>query len=306
MLHIKAFNPEGEEAGLKGCTADVFIFNDDAFGRIDSYQRLETGPDGTIDVASRKGRKTAVVICNPQYSDYDWNSISSLESISGLRCDLRREDPDAPLMCGVMKIDASDDSEFAMQVSPLLSEIFIRSVRCDFSGRPYSGCLLENAHAYLANINSVAGIMDTSIPYPAAPVNTDGLPDESDRILAHPDMVHAVFGTGIGHETVYPDIRLYCYPNNSTEDTAGNPFTRLVIAGDIDGRRYYYPLDINHGQFGDTGGLTGIGRNCRYVFDIVLRQTGVTDPTIPVSGETAVISGTVEPWDKRPESGISF
>ena len=53
-------------------------------------------------------------------------------------------------------------------------------------------------------------------------------------------------------------------------------------------------------------GHSGIGRNCRYVFDIVIRQTGVTDPSIPVSGETVVINGMIEPWNVLPETEIGF
>lgn len=291
---------------LHGCTADVFMFNDDVLQRIDAYQRVEIGRDNSLDAASREGRKIAVIICNPQQENYDWNSISSFESISEIYSDLRMEDPERPLMSGVMQVNTDNGPEFSMDVSPLLSEIHVRSIRCDFSGRPYAGSLLENPHIYLANVNSMAAILDSDISGPASPVNTDGYPHESDRCMKHPEMVHVALDTGIGSETVYPAASLYCYPNSSNEDSAGTPFTRLVISGEINGKKYYYPMNINRGEFGYIEGCPGIGRNCRYVFDIVLKKTGVTDPTVPVSGETVSMSGLIRPWDTLPEDMIRF
>lgn len=304
-LHVKAEHVQTATA-FKGNNMDIFIFNDDALRKIDSYQRTDAGDGMTVDAASRKGPKIVTAIVNPQAESYEWNSISSFESVAGLYADLRMENPDSPLMSGMMHIMADDDSEYCMHVEPVLSEIYVRSIKCDFSGRPYSHAVMENACAYLSNINSLATVISDGDFTPAAPVNTDGYPYESMNSMLHPGMVYAEFGTDIGHDVLKPEIRLYCYPNSSEEDTAGTPFTRLVIAGDIEGNRYYYPIDINNGEFVMETGHSGIGRNCRYVFDIVIRQTGVTDPSIPVSGETVVINGMIEPWNVLPETEIGF
>ena len=166
--------------------------------------------------------------------------------------------------------------------------------------------MLKNASVYLTNVNAIAGIMDDEECMPSAPINTDGYPDESSECLEHPEMLYAEFGQDIGMETLEPGIRLFCYPNSSEKDTAGSPFTRLVIAGDIGGHRYYYPVNINQGEFGITAGHSGIRRNCRYIFDIVITKTGVSDPCVPVSGETVSINGNIEPWSERPATNIEF
>lgn len=303
-LYLKS-SPDGD-TGLAGMEADVFFYNNDALGRIDSYQRLTIGQDNFLDAASRKGHKTAAVICNPQEAGYDWGAVSSLESLYGLYADLKKEKPGALLMCGIMELDTADDGRFDMDVHPLCSEIRLRSIRCDFSGRSYSGSRLENVHVYLSNINSMAKIFHSGDDMPVSPVNTDGLYHESDRTFTCPEIVHAKIREGVGSETAYPGIRLFCYPNSSTEDSAGSPFTRLVVSGEIDGKRYYYPLNINQDGYGKAEGPCGIGRNCCYTFDIVLRQTGVTDPTLPVSGEMVEIYGTVKAWDVKNENEICF
>ena len=303
-LHINTGRKTASEADGDH-PVDIFIYNDDGLGRIDSYQRLCAGEDNMVAAASRKGKKIVVAVSNPQQDSYDWNSISSFETIGKMHADLRMEDPGSPLMSGVARIDAADNGRFEVTVQPVLSEIYIRSIRCDFSGRPYSSAVLKNASAYLSNVNSLAGIIPDGDLTPTAPLNTDGLPHDSYRSLEHPEMVYAEFEEDIGPAAVYPEIRLYCYPNSSEKDSAGTPFTRLVIAGDIDGKRYYYPININKGEFGAVEGAGGIGRNCRYVFDITIRQTGSADPTVPVSAETADISASVLPWDVA-ESEIGY
>lgn len=294
------FSPAG------GKTVDIFIFNDNALKRMDSYQRLEAGEDMTVAAASRKGDKIVVAIANPQQDEYEWSTVSSFETISGMYADLRREDPSSPMMTGVMRMEAADDGHFEMELQPILSEIYIRSIRCDFGGRPYVGSVLENGTVYLSNINSLAGIMEDETFVPTAPINTDGFPDEAIRSLENPGMVYAAFGCDIGSNAVYPDIRLYCYPSSGEEDSAGSPYTRLVIAGDIGGKRYYYPININRGEFGNIAGKPGIGRNCRYTLDITIRQTGSADPTVPVSPETVSIGAGIEPWNTVPEAEIKF
>lgn len=304
-LHISS-ESGWQDRNISGKAVDIFIFNDDGLRRIDSYQRLTTGNEPYIDAASRKGKKIVTAIVNPQEKDYEWNSISSFESVAGTYTDLRLEDPEFPLMSGVIHITATDDGSFDMPVCPAISEVYVRSIKCDFSDRPYHDARLENASAYLTNINSLVTLVPDGSNTPSAPMNTDGYPTESMKRMEHPEMVYAGFNEDIGTETIYPEIRLYCYPNGSEEDTEGTPFTRLVIAGDIEGRRYYYPLNINRGEFGMSAWHSGIERNCRYIFDITIRQTGVTDPCIPVSGETVTINGTVEPWYQRPETEIEF
>ena len=303
-LKIKA--PERDGAFPGEGPVDIFIFNDDGLKRIDSYQRLMPDGNGTVAAASRKGKKIVVAIANPQQEEYDWGSISSFETISGMYADLRKENPSAPVMSGVMYIEADDNGYFEMELHPVLSEICVRSIRCDFSVRPYNGAVLKNASVYLANINSLAGILEDDCFTPSAPINTDGLPDESRRVLGYPDMVFSEFGEDIGSSPVEPDIRLYCYPNSSAEDTAGTPFTRLVIAGEIEGRKYYYPVNINKGEYAHVTGHSGIGRNYRYILDIIIRQTGSNDPSVPVSPESISIYASVEPWNEMPESVIGY
>ena len=112
----------------------------------------------------------------------------------------------------------------------------------------------------------------------------------------------------IGEDAIYPDIILFCYPNDAGEETAGSPFTRLVIEGRIRGETYWYPITINRGDFGIASGGDGrgIGRNMMYSYDITIRRTGTKDPDIPVSLEDVTISCPVEPWEDIDSGTVSF
>ena len=306
MLHISAESGDIPAENSGNTAVDVFIYNDDDLQRIDSYQRMAMDSDNILAAASRKGGKIIAVISDPQQDEYDWSSISSFESLCEMTADLAMEKPDNPLRSGIAFFEAGDNGYCELALEPVLSEIHIRSIRCDFSGKPYSSATMKNACIYLANINSLAGIFDYRDFRPKSPVNSDGYPTESFQTFTNPEMVYAEIDSDIGTVPLNPGIRLYCYPNCSETETLSTPYTRLVISGEIEGRKYYYPININKGEFGLIEGYPGIARNCRYTFDITIRQTGNADPTRPVSPETVSIKAEIKPWNVLPEADIEF
>lgn len=306
VLHIKTGTGTGPGTNQTDRPVDIFVYNDDALQRIDSYQRLEPDEGNVLAVASRKGDKIIAAISNPQRQEYEWNSISSFEALCEMTADLAMEDACNPLRSGTVFVEAADNGYCSLTMTPVLSEIHIRSIRCDFSGKPYSSATLKNACAYLTNVNSLAPVFESDDFRPMSPVNSNGYPDESLRTFRNPGTVYAEFPSEIGNVPVDSGIRLYCYPNSCEAETVSTPFTRLVISGEIEGTKYYYPININKGEFSLVQGYSGIARNCRYVFDITIRQTGTADPTIPVSPEAVSVSTEITPWDVLPETDIEF
>ena len=107
----------------------------------------------------------------------------------------------------------------------------------------------------------------------------------------------------INSSVTYPGIRLLCYPNISTQESIGTPFTRLVIEGKIQGETWYWPININR----DSGsGHEGISRNRRYVYDITIRSRGTKDPDTPIVPEMAVTTFTTEKWEEKEPYHVSF
>lgn len=285
---------------------DIFIFNDDALRRIDAYQRCYGGE--RAKAASRRGRKLLVAIANSSMKPEEWHRVSSYEGLLEEIACLKDESSSYPLMSGTIRINPEQGYSYEIDMERLVSEICIRSIRADFSGSAYEGKPLTDVKIYLTNVNAACRIMKDSGFRPEMIVNPgfldiDALYGFKDRSLLYAELEDAVRTASI-----HPDIRLFCYPNDSREETPGSPFTRLVIEGRIDGYRYWYPITVNRGDSGIASGGDGkgIGRNCRYVYDITLYRTGTDDPDKPVSKSEVGIVCNVLPWDEKDNVEMTF
>lgn len=299
---IKATGPVSESAGT-GCI-DIFIFDDDSLGWLDSYQRFNTDGSLPLTAASRKGRKKIAAVANPGRDISSWSGVNSFESMLKTTASLWNEDPEAPVMCGYSEVSMGEESSCSMEMQPLISEIRVNSICCDFRGRPYEGEVLSDISIYLTNVNAEALIFHEEGFMPTEIINAAGLSEADMSRISHPEMLSCRLDSPVGDNTVYPGISLYCFPNDCPEQSLGSPFTRLVIEGKLCEHTCYYPIDINRGH--DIQGRAGIGRNSRYVYDIILTRAGTSDPDIAAEATMVDINMTVRPWDEQDEDEITF
>ena len=283
---------------------DIFIFNDDRLQRLDSYQRVIPSSMEKITAASRKGKKIIAVIANSKFEKEEWSGINSLDALYATAAELQKEDPAKPVMCGTTYVEMGTDAACSIDMWPLISEIYIRSVRCDFSGKPYSGEELQNVRVYLPNVNARAPLFRKSGFMPQQITNSGRLSENDLASFSHPGMLMRQLDSPVGNETSYPEISLYCYPNDCIEESPGSPFTRLVIEGELSGHIYYYPININRNM--ESGSGTGIGRNSRYAYDITLTRTGTDNPEIIADPDMIRINCSILPWTEAAEDEISF
>lgn len=283
---------------------DIFIFNNDRLGRLDSYQRFVGADPGEINAASRKGEKKIVAVINPARDISAWSGINSFEAMLNATASLWDENPEEPLMCGSAEVSMGEDASCSMEMTPLISEIRLNSLRCDFSGKPYQGEVLSDISIYLTNVNAEVPIFHEEVFMPTEIINASALSETDMSRLRHPEMLRKGLESPVGNSTVYPDISLYCFPNDCIEQSIGSPFTRLVIEGTLCGNRCYYPIDINRGP--NISGRAGIGRNSRYVYDITLTRAGTSDPDITADVTMVDINMTVEPWEVKDEDEVTF
>lgn len=285
--------------------SDIFIFNDNPLKRLDSYQHSEGG--GPVKAASRRGDKIMVAIANAPMPSDGWRSVNSYEGIQEEISLLQNEDPECPVMSGEAMISSGSDEMHYVEMERLVSEIRINSIRTDFSGREYDGEPLTDVRIYLTNVNASCKYLKKDGFSPEMIVNPgfldmDALSGFKDRSLLYADT------EDIGEETLYPGIKLFCYPNDSPEETPGSPFTRLVIEGKISGHTYWYPVTINRGDFGIASGGDGkgIGRNMCYTYDFTILRTGTSDPDIPVCKDDISVTCMVEPWKEMENETVTF
>lgn len=272
---------------------DVFIYDADMQGSLDSWHSFDVASAGTVSMTSRTGRKRVVVLANMNPDRLTKRSTASYDAICGLKSLLTDDHPDYPVMSGETVFEACEGKVVEVVLTPLMSRILLSSVSADFGGTQYSGQLLRNASAYLINVNSSCEVLRSEEFAPEVLLNSGGLVDSDVASLKNESMLYRKLGD-IGRSRTYFMNDFVCYPNDIAEESLGRPFTRFVLQGDIAGKTWYYPVNLNQKGFGYSLGSHGIGRNIYHVLDLTVTRTGSTDPDIVIGGEDVETKGWIE------------
>lgn len=268
---------------------DAFVYEDDSLKRLDAYNIFQT-IQGYIGLDSRAGKKKVVLLGNSPIKDYEWHQIQSYTAFEELYHDIENENINKPFSNSILNIHTGGKGKIDVKLKPFLSRIFIRSIKCNFKGKPYENATLKNVKIYLTNISARVYFTQEEFSYPIRFVNQGRLSDWAESHIIQ----------SIGKTCLYPKLELFCFPNTCAQDGVGTPFTRLVIEGSIDGQTYYYPININR----NPG--NGVERNTEYIFDIIITQTGTNDPDIPIEKEEAKVVLKIEKWKEKEEYEIVF
>lgn len=279
---------------------DIFFFNDDKLRLLDSYQRLKGLPSGRIEASSRKGDKIFFAISG---NCIDPTGIGSYDDLNGVFTELGKEKPESPVMTACTELQAGKGSK-TVTLEPLLSEIVVSSISCDFHRKPYSGQRLENVRIYLTNVRDRCPVTGGGADG-GSYINYGALSEEDMKNFGRPGLVFATLDNPVGETVVSPDIHLYCYPYVAEEESLGSPFTRLVIEGTLGGEKTYYPITINRNSSQDDG-VHGMERNKSYVYDITICRRGVPSPDIPIDVGAIRCGLQVKEWNEKAERTIGF
>ena len=300
------FFPYNRYSGDMDIFADIFVFNDDGLQRLDSYQRVRVSEKMTAHVASRAGRKRIVAVISPHSDKYEWAEINSFQAFLTRKSSLFDERKGKMLLSGTGYAYTGKEKSCNISISPITSEIVINSICCDFSDKPYKNTFIKDAKAYLINVNTSSGILQYDSFMPENLCNCLGYNEEDSEKFMEPGIIRQEIGELSDNRIHYPEISLYCYPNDAPEESPGSPFTKLVIEGKINGETCYYPISINRPESGHSDGQPGIGRNCRYIYDIILKSAGCSDPNMDIRPEMAHIICRTEGWNDRINTEIKF
>lgn len=251
---------------------DLFVFNEDATLSLDSYTRSYAYSPDVVSIPSASGDKRVVVVANRAFTDEFITTVHCYGDLQQAVTELTDDHPSWPVMSGETAFVAGQGHGCSVTLEPMLSAIEIKSLRCRMSDRSLSA-----VKVYLTGISNRAEILRQEGFLPAETLNNGGLSEKDLGRLPYSGMVYRYLGNGRrnGSETVYDGASLYCYPNEAEDDSPGSPFTRLVVEGVLDGQTCYYSFPINRSA---VGGTDGIGRNCRYVFDLTLTRPGTESP----------------------------
>lgn len=295
---VKLAVRQTEDAQIR--SLEAFVFNDDALKRIECYQRTEKPDVDEWSVGSCSGSKIVLLCANAPWEKKNWKDVSSFRKASSVRVDLEDEDEKYPIMSTTTHIKAGEASETTLE--RLTSEVELRSIHCDFTGKPYEGEEITEARAYLINVSGTCSIVPEDEDPIERIINHGSLiQDDITRFINLFSIADSIGTIRFSH--TYPGIRLLCYPNMSEEESIGTPFTRLVIEGKIQGETWYWPISVNRNC---GNGHEGIRRNMRYVYDITIRSKGTKDPDIPIVPEMAETILETRKWKEKEPYHVAF
>lgn len=296
-------------------TLDALVFNDDPLQRIDCYQQMAWDGVGQVQIGSCAGDKIVLLCANLGWDREVWRQHASFPAAGAARVNLEDEERDFPVMVGCARMPAGDNTGIELQ--RLTSEVVLRSVSCDFSGKPYAGERITDARVYLTNLNATCCLVPGENETIERVINHKGLIPEDLKTFKDSTLVISNIES-FGVSRIYPSVSLLCYPNRTRKESIGTPLTRLVIEGKIMGQTWFWPLEINRSPGGSGGSAVdgsaadgsavdeGIGRNCRYVFDVKITGKGTKDPDTPVTREMAETIFTIEQWKEKEEYAVEF
>lgn len=276
---------------------DVFIYEDDAYARLDSYQSFSSGA-GKLKVSSGSGEKVAVVLGNIGDGLPQWEKVLSLKALSAQCSSLENEGEDSPVLRGMAHFVAGENLNITLR--PLLSRVRLRSLCCDFRGTAYAFESLENVKVYLTNVNAECPLVEGTEG--GVRIVNGGALNLGDLLrFRSPEIVYRELTESIGMDPVETGVSLYCYPNPATEEGFGSPFTRLVIEGTIQGKTWYWPININ--TIGEGGGIRA-GES--YDLSVMLRRSGTSDPDTPIGLSEAELKTEIVQWNEKENYRIIY
>ena len=281
---------------------EILTFEDDRLAKLDSYQRIHDFEGNTAYVESTGGEKIIFLCTCGPHRRHEWAQISSYGALCKTYVQLKDECREHLTRTGECRTTAGSSSGH-IDLRPLVCNIQIDAISYDFSGTPYSGSHITDLRAYLINVNSSCPLTSSSPEKPVQIINQGKLLIDDVDDMADPAIIYAELAKRFDSGMLKPGYNFLCMPNIGTEGNPGNPPTRLVLEGKIDGHIYYWPINIGHEA---KEGTYVAERNHSYIYDIHIRRKGTSDPDIPISIKTGEIKLKVESWIEKKEYGIEF
>jgi hypothetical protein len=187
---------------------DIFVFKDDDLRILDCYQRVDEKENWDGNVCSSAGDRIISICANSRIEADEWPWIRSRGSLEKIAVSLELERRYSPFMSGEVRVTARESRPISAEISlrPMASEIYLRSVSCDFTGKPYAGEEITDAKVYLTNINAECGMLEDGDSHPRRVINAGGLCKEDMELFEDPGIVYQEIGSNIGKFWLKPEI----------------------------------------------------------------------------------------------------
>lgn len=264
---------------------DLFFFDTTGAKNLDAYQQI-LEKQAPVYGVSGAGAKILVALSAKAGESAQWYQICTFGQLCKHTFSMMEDSPERPLLSACMLLDDAASRRVNLVLKPMLSQIRIRSVSCDFSGRPYSGLSFHNSKLYLSYAGTECRPLEAGDRQPVSWINSGALDSIAVMSFPRPQLFMREGLGNIGSARKNADAEFACYPH---------PDTRLVLEGDIGGTRCFYPIPLKMLAPGKIISM-----------DITLRRFGVHDPDIPVESDAVSLDIVTAPWDEREAQYVNF
>lgn len=220
---------------------ELFIYRCDALGAIaahrswmppangskvnDNEENYSKANDESTELSAfirlEKGRYRAVAVCNA-CSPVNPAAVARVDAFDGFSYSYADENPQYPFCSAALEFEAGEQ----VRINPrrLMCTVHLVSVRREFQGED-AKAVIERPVIFLTNVPAKCEVLREHTFQPSEFLETD----IGNRLM------YQSLGRDLGYEELRPDIKLYCYPNDSAQEDIASAHTKIVLEGRIDG-----------------------------------------------------------------------
>lgn len=264
-------------------------------GVLDGYKKFtaqEIGNLKDLEIQTTTGKKVIYAIANSHKAN--WAGINTRDMFEVQLAHLFDDDVKNFIMTGSTNAELQIASNISFSIKRLVSRIQLNSIKTDFAGTPYEGFTLKGIKAYLTNVQGSKYIFDGGGHNLSCLNLAKYIAADSDMCTME-GMLYDNIAVDVDDNGYSTPHYFYCFENSVTTETDSDRFTRLVVEGELNGVKYFYPIPIK-----------GIERNNCYTVDIVIKRPGSLDPDADVEKGVALAEVSVLAWNVIPATEVEF
>ncbi len=273
---------------------DLFFFDTLGAQKLDSYQQIQR-PIGSAHSygVSGAGAKRMVALSGITGLTDSWLDICNYASLCKKTFRLEEENPGAPHLVAEALLPDAASRTLLLNLQPMLSQIRLVSVSCDFSGRPYHDPAFLCSRIYLTNVGTEYKPLGPGGGHPVSWINAGSLDSVATQALPHPELILRPGLGRLGRELQSTNLLFSCYANPAGQGEI--PRTRLVLEGTVDGILCYYPIEF-----------PSLEPAKEYQLSLTFKRMGSPDPDIPVQSDAVLVETQTIPWQTRDPYTVTF
>lgn len=292
-----AFNNQVEDNMVK--RLEVFIFNTDGenAGELDSYKRFDNPSTlSGLEMKATVGTKEIYVVANSHKEN--WNGVVKLDIFKNQVANLTDDNLKDFVMTGYIQKRLDPSATVSLSIERLAAKVVLQSLKTDFANTPYEGMKLSNIKIYLTNVHAKKHFWNGSEASVGVILNSTKLVPADTSSCTMRGMIADVVNGEVGDAGHNISHSFYAFENLAETETSTTRFTRLVIQADLNGKTYYYPVNVNQPYFGYVAGNghKGIKRNTEYRISVTVKRPGATDPDATILFGTLTATLTIADW----------